>query len=155
MYVNNLTWPTPNAVHYFSWPTLFNVLKNSNPPPIFHSPPPPVLYDQSLCCNICWEPMSTVCAFKSINCDRAFVSVCLALKSWWPMQYSLPFTKKFSMGCYLNVFLVSLLHKTRVAMRFLAKNTSSCPWCRRASGWTKGRTVTWLKLTTKISRMHG
>ena len=46
--MNDLTWPTPNAVHYFSWPTLFNVLKNSDPPPIFHSPPPPVLYDRSL-----------------------------------------------------------------------------------------------------------
>ena len=40
-------------------------------------------------------------------------------------------------------------------MRFPAKNTSSCLWCRRTGGWTKGRTVTWLKVTTKISRMHG
>ena len=39
--MNNLTWPTPYAVHYVSWPTLFNVSKNSDPSPIFHSPPPP------------------------------------------------------------------------------------------------------------------
>ena len=45
-------------------------------------------------------------------------------------------------GITLNVFLVSLLHKTRVAMRFPAKITSSYLWYRRAGGWTNGRTVT-------------
>ena len=64
--MNNLTWPTPYAVHYVSWPTLFNVSKNSDPSPIFHSPPPPVLYDRSLTVFFHWMYKMKFSCYQSL-----------------------------------------------------------------------------------------
>ena len=40
--------PPPNVLHDFSWPTPFSCTKMMAHPHFFSSPPPPVLYDQSL-----------------------------------------------------------------------------------------------------------
>ena len=52
--MNNLTWPTPDAVHYFSWPTLFNVSKNSDPPQFFIAHPYVYFMTGPLLNNILW-----------------------------------------------------------------------------------------------------
>ena len=72
----------------------------------------------------------------------------------FPTQGVLFIYQEILVGMLFKFFLLYLLHKTRVAMRFPAKNTSSRLWCGRTGGWTKGRKVTSLKVTTKISQMH-
>ena len=74
----------------------------------------------------------------------------------FPTQGALSIYQEIPVGMLFKRFSrVSASRDAGVAKRFPAKNTWSRLWGRRASGWTKGRMVKWLKVTTKISRMHG